>query len=702
MPEALKKTKYSIRSAWIGLVSIVLLDVAAVWADPPSSIHIAVDQFGYRTEAKKVAIIRRAMTGHDAPDAYTPGAQIDVRRIDGSIAFSSAPVAWNGGATHAQSGDRVWWLDFSILRETGTYFIFDSSNRASSEPFRIESDAYREARRQAVRMYYCQRCGVAKVSAHAGAAWADSGCHLGTQQDLACRSVLSPVPATARDLSGGWHDAGDYNKYVNFADDALHMLLDAYEIAPHIWDDSSNIPESGNTVPDLLDEIRWELTWLLKMQNADGSVLHKMSVTQFQAASPASADASFRYYAPATASATISACGAFAHAASVFRGLSDAGSQAFANQLEAAALSAWGWLGANPGQIPSSYNNQGFQSAAAEDDAYEQQMNRLRAAAHLFRLTGASAYRNWVDANYSAAHLFVWGYAMAWEETAQSGLITYAMSPGATPSVVTHVRNAYAGQLSGPSLLGRYLSATDAYRAHLLDGDYTWGSNRTKAIVGEMLAGMRRLEWDATNAAHYRPAGAGYLHYLHGANPHGLCFLTHMDDFGAGRSAREMYHAWFGHGTVWDHADTSLYGPPPGYLTGGVNPSYSPDAAYTGPPIEPPQNQPIQKSYRDWNTGWPENSWELSECHIPYQAAYVRLMAEFGTCFGDCPADMDSDSDLSTADVAGFIACLSGPEVGTPPPGCSAANFIRADAEAEGDVDMRDFLVMQIAFTGSR
>ena len=82
---------------------------------------------------------------------------------------------------------------------------------------------------------------------------------------------------------------------------------------------------------------------------------------------------------------------------------------------------------------------------------------------------------------------------------------------------------------------------------------------------------------------------------------------------------------------MWDSVLTSPYGPPPGYLTGGVNPNYRPDGAYRGPPIAPPQNQPVQKSYRDWNTSWPENSWEVSECHIPYQAAYVRLLSSFVT-----------------------------------------------------------------------
>jgi hypothetical protein len=140
----------------------------------------------------------------------------------------------------------------------------------------------------------------------------------------------------------------------------------------------------------------------------------------------------------------------------------------------------------------------------------------------------------------------------------------------------------------------------------------------------------------------------------------GFVYLTNMNTLGAEFSVNEMYHAWFADGTVWDSAATSLYGPPPGYLTGGPNPSYSPDASYMGPPIEPPENQPIQKSYRDWNTSWPQNSWEVTECHIPYQAAYVRLLANVAAGGAICPGDVNRDRRFDGGDIDGFVDCLLG------------------------------------------
>jgi hypothetical protein len=83
-----------------------------------------------------------------------------------------------------------------------------------------------------------------------------------------------------------------------------------------------------------------------------------------------------------------------------------------------------------------------------------------------------------------------------------------------------------------------------------------------------------------------------------------------------------MFHEWFRHGSIWDNARTSECGPPPGFLTGG------PNANYTGS-LSPPAGQPRQKAYRDWNTGWPENSWEITEPGIYYQAAYVKLLSAF-------------------------------------------------------------------------
>ena len=139
-------------------------------------------------------------------------------------------------------------------------------------------------------------------------------------QDRQSRLVSAQNDATTeRDLSGGWYDAGDFNKYVTFTTSVIQDLLLAYERNPGLWSDDFEIPESGDGVPDILNEIKWELDWLLRMRNNDGSVLSKVAVTQFQAASPPSRDLTPRYYGATSTSATLSAAISFAHAAIVFK-----------------------------------------------------------------------------------------------------------------------------------------------------------------------------------------------------------------------------------------------------------------------------------------------------------------------------------------------------------------------------------------------
>jgi hypothetical protein len=171
-----------------------------------------------------------------------------------------------------------------------------------------------------------------------------------------------------------------------------------------------------------------------------------------------------------------------------------------------------------------------------------------------------------------------------------------------------------------------YQSNLDAYRAYLNDQDYTWGSNQTKAQTGNIYLDMIRYGLDAANHPAYREAAAGYLHYLHGVNPVGIVYLTNMYAYGAKRAANEMWHAWFSDGSAWDNALTSPKGPAPGYLVGGPNPKFT----GTGQNLQPPQNQPVQKAYKDFNTrNSPTNAWEITEPGIYYQAAYIRLLSAF-------------------------------------------------------------------------
>ncbi len=633
---------------------------------PAVAAHTAikVDQFGYLPGAQKVAVIANPVSGFDTSEAYAPGSRFEVRRTsDDSVAFSSTISAWNSGATDPASGDQVWWFDFSALTEAGEYQVVDPSTGEHSYTFAIGAGVYSEVMRHALRTFFYQRAGQAKVPPYADARWADPASHAQDAEAL-LMDAADPSggdPATVRDLSGGWYDAGDFNKYVNYADGALHDLLYAYSEHPDVWGDDYAIPESGNGIPDLLDEVKYELDWLLKMQLADGSVLHKVASYEWGEVSPPSTDAIARRYAPATASATISAAGAFAHAARVYSARPEAALQAYAATLESAAVAAWNWLDANPSAIPSNFDNAGFVNAVAEDCLWNgdcdtpQRANRVAAAIYLYALTGESAYAEHIVANASAYVLLLSdGYLIPNGVSSElvSALLLYTTLPGADATLVGEIETAFAEALSMPyawtpfSPLARFQEGYDAYRAYL--DDYIWGSNRDKGIAGNFMLAAIAYGQAGTDASDYRNGADGYLHYLHGVNPQAIAYLSNMYESGAEQSVSEFYHMWYADGSaLWDSVFDSTYGPAPGFLVGGPNAAYSmASSVYIDDLVQADHlmaNQPDLKAYWSWNRV-ADASYEVTENHIPYQAAYIRLLAaSLPSLAPSGPADSDGD-----------------------------------------------------------
>lgn len=624
---------------------LLMLVSNSLYAGPAvTDNHIKIDQFGYRTQDKKIAVISNPQTGYNSNDHYIPGNVCEIRRwSDDVVVYSGAPVAWNGGSVHSQSGDIVWWFDFSAFTSPGSYYVYDVSNAAGSYRFEINDCVYSDVLKQAMRVFYYQRCGISKAMPFSGVGWTDSGCHIGALQDLDCRLYNNTAATTSKDLSGGWHDAGDYNKYVNFTFETMVDLLLAYSDHPTSWSDDYNIPESGNGIPDLLDEVKYELDWLMKMQNSDGSVLSIVGVSNFAGGSPPSADHNQRVYGPATTSATFTASALFALASVQFQA---ANQVAYANLLQTRAVSAWNWAIANPG---ITFYNTGLVGAGEQEtDAYGTLQRQLSASAFLFASTGSVTYKTFFENNYSQLHLLQWSYAYPFESAAQDALLFYSSLNGIDPNVRSAIRNAYSSSMSSNNAdnLPAYLSQEDAYRAYLSDQNYTWGSNTTKGRQGIMFCNMLSQVLDTANHQNYSDAALGFVNYFHGVNPTAFSYLSNMSVYGAENSINEFYHSWFEDGSaLWDRAGTSVYGPAPGYVPGGPNPTYSVDpccpnscsssnALCDAALVTPPLGQPIQKSYKDWNANWPQDSWTITEAGIYTQASYVRLLSNFvsGAC----------------------------------------------------------------------
>lgn len=306
------------------------------------SEFIHVDQFGYTPEMTKVAVLSNPQVGYNSGLSYQAPSTIELRDAStNTVVLTLKPQVWNGGATHDQSGDQGWWVDFTALTTVGDYYLQDTVNNERSATFKVSEMVYEDVMRAAGRMFYYNRCGLEKTESYAEG-WSD-GANFG--QDSQVRYIYDQGNASLeKDLSGGWFDAGDYNKYVTFASGALNDLLSAYEENPQAFSDAWNIPESGNEIPDLLDEIKWELDFLLKMNQPDGSTILKMGSRNYSenTASPPSANTDTRYYRPTCASASIAAAGMFAHAAKVFQNIN--GFESYASLLLERAITSYAYV----------------------------------------------------------------------------------------------------------------------------------------------------------------------------------------------------------------------------------------------------------------------------------------------------------------------------------------------------------------------
>jgi len=589
------------------------------------SPFIHVDQFGYLPSAEKVAVLSDPQVGFNADLSYIAPSVLEVRSMSsGTLVFSGAPVSWNNGRTHNYSGDKGWWFDFSSVTQPGYYCVVDPSRMAQSAPFYIGEGVYDRVMKAAGRMFFYNRCNQEKKPPYADPKWSDEEAFL---QDARCRDVYHPNdPALERDMRGGWFDAGDFNKYVTFTYSTIHNLLSAYEENPQAFTDAWDIPESGNGIPDILDETCWELNWLFKMINDDGSVHIKMGSRSHSdnAHHPPSLNTDGRYYAPTCTSAAIAASSVLAHSAIVLKTFGQLDD--YSARLRELAIRTWNYVlpFLESGNLEEDCDDTSVKSGDADWDQKTQKSNALTAAVYLLELTKEEPFNQYISnhiedpdcisgSNWDSYNLNLEDALLRYVNLDLADAATASRIRGSALTAVTNNWNHYYGW-----------NTLDLYRAYMPAWSYHWGSNipmSTVAILNRVIAEYNLLPADS--AGFVRKA-AEQLHFFHGVNPLGLEFLTNMYQFGGDRCTNEIFHTWFADGSDWDNARTSRYGPPPGYMPGGPNASYT-----ANKDLRPPYGQPPQKSYLDFNTGWPDNSWEITEPAIYYQAAYIRFLAYY-------------------------------------------------------------------------
>jgi endoglucanase len=489
---------------------------------------IKINQSGYRPGDSKVAFV----TGTDPQTFEVINASTNEKVFSGE---ANNPMTFDRA-----TGDNVYALDFSAIMIPGDYTIFIPSLSETSFKFSIRNNVYDECAVKTLESFYYQRCG---TEVNNGTVWKHSECHLKP-------SLFYDDPAKEMNTAGGWHDAGDYNKFVPSTAVSAAFLLYAFEDNEnYFFDGQLNIPESDNSIPDILDEAIWSLKWLLKMQKEDGGIYHKVSIKKWTAENLPDKETDKQYIFRVSSTST---AGAAAAAALGARLLNEYDKQ-LSSRLLKYAVKAWNFLTKNPGNIPpGGFKNPPDVSGGEYGDDNDSD-ERLWASIELFRLTGSEEYLAYFLSNYKK----VGGpnYTISWKNTANFAYYSFLkLNPleniEARTNIIANI-NIYSNEL---------LKRTEAggFKCILNTNEYYWGSNSVAAGYAFDLINI----YFVTNHHVYRNAALDQLHYLLGRNTFGISFVTGLGT----NPVKYPYHQF----SMLKHKGN----PVPGMLVGGPN-SYS-------------------------------------------------------------------------------------------------------------------------------
>jgi endoglucanase len=508
----------------------------------PAGPTVRTNQLGYFTTGPKIAV-------HVADQGMSASWElVNTATSETVLTGTTSAAIWDEA-----SGDFVQQIDFSEWAEPGEYILSIGSDE--SAPFTIGNDIYSQLAVDALRYFYLTRSGIELTSDLAGD-WARPAGHL-SDANVTCYSGVDPQGVEwpgcdySIDGSGGWYDAGDYGKYVVNGGITVWTLLDLYERFPQAFPDgSANIPESGNGVPDILDEARWEMEWMLRMQVPEGDPLagmafhklHDISWAGMPVLPPTETEIERFVYPPSTA-ATLNLAATAAQCARVWADIDPE----FSAQCLTAAQTAWEAALANPnlyaGNVPGGGGGN-YDDTSVSDDF-------LWAAAELYVTTQDPAYQEYVD-RFSAFVHFPGpstsdSSSMYWGETGALGLISLAMVDGNE----TYQRDII-------STADAYLEQLDeaGYRLPMGISGYVWGSN--SGVMNNAL--VLALAYDFTGDPAYLDGTIAAMDYVLGRNALSFSYIT---GYGV-HSPEHVHHRFWGN--QGDYPP-----PPPGVLAGGAN-----------------------------------------------------------------------------------------------------------------------------------
>ncbi len=492
---------------------IIWFYLPGIWVLPACaqqlSTAIQLNQVGFYPNGPKMAVVE----GTEAGKFFITSANLQDTVFMGEL----------GKERQSRFSDKTTRLaDFSAVHDTATFVIMVPGVGASNT-FQIQPQPMLGVAKASIKAFYFQRMSMPITKAYGGK-WARAAGHLDNQVLVHPSAASDKRPAgSTLSAPGGWYDAGDYNKYIVNSGITTGTLLSLYEDFPSFFDTLNlNIPESENQIPDLLDEILYNLRWMLTMQDPnDGGVYHKLTSARFDGMiMPAEATIP-RYVVQKGTAATLDLAAVAAQASRIFRkferqlpGLADSCLQA--------ATHAWDWAKQHPAlAYDQNAMNEQFDpdvsTGAYGDRTFDDEW--IWAASELYVTTKNDAY-------YQAVNLFP-DQQMPLPSWAQVRLLGYytLLRHGADLTAIAQ-KDVLALQTQLKAMADELIAGIDQQPYHTVMGkteqDYIWGSNAVAANQGIALLQAYRLSKDKR----YASAALDNLDYLLGRNATGYSFLT--------------------------------------------------------------------------------------------------------------------------------------------------------------------------------
>ena len=573
-------------------VAVLLLAVAASAQTGP----VRISGVAFHPDGAKVAVVvSPAATG-----------RFEVVRADGAVVLAGT---LGPARTWEASGETARQADFSAVTAPGRYTLRVAG--AGDAAVVVETGAADQVARSVLKGFYYMRASTALPAAYAGP-WARAAGHPDTDV------VVHPSAATASQPAGtvissprGWYDAGDYNKYVPNAAFAVGTLLGAFERDPaYVASIESTIPERGGPVPDALDEVLWNVRWMLTMQDADGGVYHKLTDAAFGPTQMPADAVRTRYVVQKSTGATLRYAASMAQASRVAAAYPGA-LPGLADSLRTAALGAWTWARANP--------DLGYDQAA------------MNAAFDPDIRTGEYATDLSEDLDWAATELYLTTRDPAFL-SARRPLTSPAIFEGGTRELSYYSLLRFESEVAGAvdlvpvrqgllrfaDWLATYAEGS-AYGVSQGAGfwHFRWGSNAMTARQGVALV----TAYQITGEERYRRAATAALDYLLGRNATGYSFIT-------GLGTRQLQFPHHGQ-SLSDGVDA----PVPGLMTGGPNEAQQ-DVAWGDCPAGVYPSALPARSFADHPCAYASN-----ETSINYNASVFNLAVAVRQLYGGGAAE---------------------------------------------------------------